>query len=110
MFIGGAGHRSGAYRAHGAGQCERRADGVAVDDIGFSACVSLGNQSDLEICDFLDYFIDDPATDALCVYIEGLRDPARFVRAAAACRRAGKPMVVLKTGKTDDGVRVYKSA
>ena len=84
-------------------------DRAAGDDIGFSACVSLGNQSDLEICDFLDYFIDDPATDALCVYIEGLRDPARFVRAAAACRRAGKPMVVLKTGKTDDGVRAARS-
>jgi acyl-CoA synthetase (NDP forming) len=84
-------------------------DRAAGEGIGFSACVSLGNQSDLEICDFLEYFIEDPKTDALCVYIEGLRDPARFVRAAAACRRAGKPMVVLKTGKTDDGVRAARS-
>lgn len=84
-------------------------DRAAGDGIGFSACVSLGNQSDLEICDFLEYFIEDPATEALCVYIEGLRDPARFARAAAACRHAGKPMVVLKTGKTDDGVRAARS-
>ena len=84
-------------------------DRAAGEGIGFSACISLGNQSDLEICDFLEYFIEDPATDALCVYIEGLRDPARFVHAAAACRRAGKPMVVLKTGKTDDGVRAARS-
>jgi acyl-CoA synthetase (NDP forming) len=84
-------------------------DRAAGEGIGFSACVSLGNQSDLEICDFLEYFIEDPATDALCVYIEGLRDPARFVRAIAACRQAGKPMVVLKTGKTDDGVRAARS-
>ncbi|HEY6431151.1 MAG TPA: acetate--CoA ligase family protein [Acetobacteraceae bacterium] len=84
-------------------------DRAVSNGIGFSACVSLGNQSDLEICDFLDYFIDDPGTDALCVYIEGLRDPARFVRAAAACRRAGKPMVVVKTGKTSDGVRAARS-
>ncbi|MGH7155147.1 MAG: CoA-binding protein, partial [Acetobacteraceae bacterium] len=84
-------------------------DRAAGDGIGFSAAVSLGNQSDLEICDFLEYFIDDTATDALCVYVEGLRDPDRFVRAAAACRRAGKPMVVLKTGKTDDGVRAARS-
>ena len=84
-------------------------DRAVSEGIGFSACVSLGNQSDLEICDFLEYFIDDPATDALCVYIEGLRDPARFVRAAAACRRAGKPMVVVKTGKTTDGVRAARS-
>jgi len=84
-------------------------DRAASDAIGFSACVSLGNQSDLEICDFVEYFIDDPATDAICVYVEGLRDPQRFVRAAAACQRAGKPMVVLKTGKTDDGVRAARS-
>jgi acyl-CoA synthetase (NDP forming) len=84
-------------------------DRAAGEGIGFSACVSLGNQSDLEICDFLDYFIDDPGTDALCVYIEGLRDPQRFARAAAKCRLAGKPMVVLKTGKTADGVRAARS-
>ncbi len=84
-------------------------DRAAGEAIGFSACVSLGNQSDLEICDFLEYFIDDPATDAVCVYVEGLRDPPRFARAAAACRRAGKPMVVLKTGKTEDGVRAARS-
>lgn len=84
-------------------------DRAIAEGIGFSGCVSLGNQSDLEICDFLEYFIDDPATDAICVYIEGLRDPARFVRAAAACRRAGKPMVVVKTGKTSDGVRAARS-
>ena len=84
-------------------------DRAIAEGIGFSGCVSLGNQSDLEICDFLEYFIDDPATEAICVYIEGLRDPARFVRAAAACRRAGKPMVVVKTGKTSDGVRAARS-
>ena len=84
-------------------------DRAAGEAIGFSACVSLGNQSDVEICDFVEYFVDDPATDAVCVYVEGLRDPERFVRAAAACRRAGKPMVVLKTGKTEDGVRAARS-
>ena len=35
-------------------------DRAMSNGIGFSGCVSLGNQSDLEICDFLDYFIDDP--------------------------------------------------
>ena len=66
-------------------------DRAAGENIGFSACVSLGNQSDLEICDFLEYFIEDPATDALCVYIEGLRDPERFRarnRSVPPCRQA----------------------
>ena len=84
-------------------------DRAAADGIGFSSCVSLGNQADLEICDFLEYLIDDPATDAICVYAEGFVNPQRFVRAAAACRAAGKPLVVLKTGRTEAGVRAAQS-
>ncbi|HZS82930.1 MAG TPA: acetate--CoA ligase family protein [Stellaceae bacterium] len=79
------------------------------DGIGFSACVSLGNQSDLELCDFLEYFIEDPATRVVCLYVEGFVDPARFVRAAAACRAAGKPLIVLKTGRTPAGVKAARS-
>ena len=84
-------------------------DRAYADGIGFSACVSLGNQADIEICDVLEYFMDDPATDAVCVYAEGFRDPARFVRAAASCRAAGKQMTLLKTGRTEAGVRAAQS-
>jgi acyl-CoA synthetase (NDP forming) len=79
------------------------------DGIGFSACVSLGNQCDLELCDFIEYMIEDPATRVICVYVEGFVDPARFVRAAAASRAAGKPMIVLKTGRTPAGVKAARS-
>ncbi len=79
------------------------------DGIGFSACVSLGNQSDLELCDFIEYMVDDPATRVICVYVEGFVDPARFVRMAAASRAAGKPLIVLKTGRTPVGVKAARS-
>ena len=36
---------------------------------GFTACVTVGNQADLEICDFLEYFLEDDATRAICIYI-----------------------------------------
>jgi acyl-CoA synthetase (NDP forming) len=84
-------------------------DRALADGIGFSACVSVGNQADVETCDMLEYFVDDPATDIVCAYVEGLRDPARFFRAAAACRAAGKPFLVLKTGKTPAGVKAAQS-
>jgi len=77
--------------------------------IGFSACVSLGNQSDLEICDFIEYMIDDSKTRVICVYVEGFVDPARFVKVAAASRVAGKPLIVLKTGRTPAGVKAARS-
>jgi acetyl-CoA synthetase (ADP-forming) len=79
------------------------------DGIGFSACVSLGNQCDLELCDFIEYLIDDPATSVICVYVEGFVEPERFVRAATASRAAGKPMIVLKTGRTPAGVKAARS-
>jgi len=79
------------------------------DGIGFRACVSLGNQCDLEICDFLEYMIEDPGTRVICLYVEGFVNPARFVRAAAACQAAGKPLIVLKTGRTDAGVKAARS-
>ena len=77
--------------------------------LGFSACVSLGNQSDLEICDFLEYMRDDPGTEAVCLYVEGFRSPRRFLELASECRRAGKPVLMVKSGRTEAGVRAALS-
>jgi len=79
-------------------------DRAAEDGIGFRHCVSLGNQVDLEICDFVEYMVEDPGTEAICVYVEGLLDGERFRRCAAAARRAGKPLLIIKTGRTAAGV------
>ena len=84
-------------------------DRAAADGIGFRYGVSLGNQVDLEICDFLDYMIAEPETSALCVYVEGLLDGARFRRSLAAARRAGKPVLIVKTGRTQAGVKSARS-
>ena len=78
-------------------------------DIGFSACVSLGNQSDVEICDVLEYMRDDPCTEAICLYVEGFRSPRRFLELASDCRRAGKPVLMVKSGRTEAGVRAALS-
>jgi acetyl-CoA synthetase (ADP-forming) len=84
-------------------------DRAATDGLGFRYGVSLGNQVDLEICDFLDYMVDEPGTEALCVYVEGLLDGRRFRRSLAAARGAGKPVLVVKTGRTQAGVRSARS-
>lgn len=70
---------------------------------GFSACVSVGNQADLELVDFMERFIDDPAARVIACYVEGLKTPARFVRALARARAAGKPVVVAKAGRSAAG-------
>lgn len=76
---------------------------------GFSACVSVGNQADLEICDFVEHFLMDPATRAICLYVEGLRDGARFLDLADRCRAEGKPLLAVKAGRSDAGMRIAQS-
>ena len=84
-------------------------DRAAADGLGVRYGVSLGNQVDLEICDFLDYMVGEPETEALCVYVEGLLDGERFRRSLAAARRAGKPVLVVKTGRTQAGAKSARS-
>ena len=71
--------------------------------VGFSHCFSIGNQADLELCDFLDFLVDDAATDVICAYIEGVKDGGRFVEAARRAQAAGKPLLAVKAGRSDCG-------
>lgn len=73
--------------------------------IGFSHCVSVGNQADLELCDFVEYLVEDDRTKVICTYIEGVRDPTRFAAVAARARKAGKPWLAVKAGRTSAGSR-----
>ncbi|GGG21324.1 acyl-CoA synthetase [Caldovatus sediminis] len=75
----------------------------------FSRCVSVGNQADLELCDFLDYLIADEATRVIALYVEGLRSPARFRALLHQARAAGKPVLVVKAGRSAAGVQAARS-
>lgn len=77
--------------------------------IGLSSGVSAGNQADLEICDFFEYLIEDQDTRIICLYIEGLLSPERF---RALCRRsmaAGKPVLLVKAGRSEGGAHAVQS-
>jgi acetyl-CoA synthetase (ADP-forming) len=69
----------------------------------------VGNQADVEICDFIEYFLADPSTRAICAYIEGLKNGARFLNLAAQCRAARKPLLVVKAGHSEAGARITRS-
>ncbi len=74
----------------------------------FSKAISYGNALDLNECDFLDYFAEDPETRVIGAYIEGVRDGRAFI---SALKRASaqKPVVVLKGGRTGAGGRTAAS-
>ncbi|WP_028601488.1 acetate--CoA ligase family protein [Ottowia thiooxydans] len=77
--------------------------------IGFSHCVSVGNQADLELCDFIEFLIEDESTQVICSYVEGIKSPQRFVDLARRARAAGKPWLMVKAGASDDGRRAAYS-
>ena len=68
-----------------------------------SKFVPVGNEADLNMLDFFDYFIDDEATRVIGLIVEGLSDGDRFRRLAARARAAGKPVVALKLGRSQAG-------
>ncbi len=74
----------------------------------FSKVVSIGNQSDLTIEDFLQYLAQDAGTRVIGIYIEGLKRGRDFVRAARAASLR-KPVVVWKAGRTQTGARAAAS-
>jgi acetyltransferase len=70
--------------------------------IGFSSFVSLGESSDVDVGDVLDYLASDSATGAILLHIESLHYARKFMSAARAAAR-GKPVVVLKAGRSLEG-------
>jgi acetyltransferase len=72
--------------------------------IGFSAIVSIGDQLDVDFGDCLDYLAFDPATRAILLYIESVKDARKFMSAARAAART-KPVVVIKAGRHAQAAR-----
>ncbi len=71
--------------------------------IGLSVLTSVGNESMMKTVDVLDYFVEDPATRVICLFLEEIGDPVRFAQAAARADAAGKPIVALKVGSSPAG-------
>ncbi|MBX9906005.1 MAG: acetate--CoA ligase family protein [Burkholderiales bacterium] len=76
---------------------------------GFSVAATVGNQADVELCDLVEYFIEDENTRAICLYIEGLKNGARFLELAQRARAAGKPILAVKAGRSAAGQQVTQS-
>ncbi len=84
------------------------AQGVALG-IGIKAWVPTGNEADLEAADFIDHFVDDDDVAVIACYIEGFKSVERLRRAAERAARAGKPIVLVKIGRTEEGARMAAS-
>ncbi|MEW6440025.1 MAG: CoA-binding protein [bacterium] len=76
--------------------------------VGLNKAVSYGNQIDLRVEDFLEYFADDDGIRAIGAYIEDIKDGRAFLRALGRVTPA-KPVIVLKGGATEEGAAAAAS-
>lgn len=67
--------------------------------IGISSFVGLGNRADVSVNDLLRYWVDDDATDVVCMYIESFGNPRHFSRIARRVSRH-KPIVAVRAGRS----------
>jgi len=70
---------------------------------GLSYLVSNGNEMDLDLCDFTEFFLEDESTKVVAVLMEGLKNGPRFLELAQRAHEIGKKIVVLKVGKSERG-------
>jgi acyl-CoA synthetase (NDP forming) len=76
---------------------------------GWSQVISSGNEAVVAAVDFLEYLIDDPTTRVIAMFLETVREPERFVAALDRAADRGKPVVVLKVGRSDRTRRAITS-
>ena len=76
--------------------------------VRLSKAISVGNAYDIDLADCLAYLAADPETAAIALYVEGLRDGARFLEVARRVTRT-KPIVALYIGGTEAGARAGRS-
>lgn len=75
---------------------------------GFNKFISVGNQADLNVVEYLAYLGEDPETRVIVLYLEGLKEGDRFIEVAGEVTR-NKPIIVHKAGITECGARATLS-
>jgi acyl-CoA synthetase (NDP forming) len=71
--------------------------------LGLSHLVTSGNEAVTATADYLEAFIDDPAVSTVIVFAEQIRKPRKFIAMAERAAEKGKPVIVLKSGRSERG-------
>lgn len=77
-------------------------------NIGFSKIISLGDMSDVDFGDCLDYLARDPHTKSILLYVESVTDARKFMSAGRYAART-KPVIVIKSGRNEAAARAAAS-
>ena len=75
----------------------------AARGVGFSSLLSIGNEADLSVAELIEVLVGDDRTNAILLFLEGVRDAVALGQAARLAHAAGKPVVAYKLGRSDVG-------
>ncbi len=98
----GIASQSGAFATHVFGAMRDRG-------IGAQLCVTTGNEAEVTLADVIGWMAEDPETEVIAAYAEGIADGPGFIAALAAARAARKPVVMMKVGRSARGSAAARS-
>ena len=76
---------------------------AALRGLDFSYAISSGNELDLDLADYINFLVDDEHTKLIVCLVEGVRRPQAFMAAAEKALAAGKPILLVKVGRSERG-------
>jgi len=79
-----------------------------VENIGLSSIISIGNKSDIDEADLIEYLVEDEQTKVIFMYMEGVKDGVRLIEVLKKATRI-KPVVVIKSGRSKRGAMAAAS-
>lgn len=98
----GIASQSGAYGTHLYTLARNRG-------IGASFCIMTGNEADVTVGECIGWLAENPDTDVIAVYAEGIRESAGLLAAFETARAARKPIIMQKVGRSELGSKAAKS-
>ena len=97
-----------AFISHSGAICDALIDWSKGQGFGFSRIISIGNQADVNETDLLPLVAEDEHTKVITLYLENVNDGGRFIENTRKIV-AEKPIIVLKTGRSQSGQRAAAS-
>jgi len=88
--------------------CGAILDWAAAANVGFSSFISVGSMMDVDFGDLIDYFGMDIHTRSIVLYVESITEARKFMSAARSFARA-KPIIVIKSGRFQEGAKAASS-
>lgn len=77
--------------------------------IGAPLCVMTGNEADVSVGEVIGCLASDPQTRVIAAYMEGIKDGGALMAGLAAARDAGKPVLIMKVGRSQLGAKAAAS-